>query len=460
MKHILDILLAEKFSNGFRYTSEMEIGRLRKFLSERLGRDVAPYDFLPIVYSLGTEFNGKYYFVNAAAKEKIVEMAEYYFTGGAKIIFYEEFYTKHEKWLIESNIVSDKMLKSIFQEKLHDLIYSAVYFGYINDTVQNVIESEVHRVWGDDIILNYDKLSERLIYIPKWRIERFLGGRADFIWNSRNEFIRLSSFSITEDEKQEMQRFAENKVKVHGYVSFKELSIADICERNFELSQTAIYSGIYQICFANEYVRHGKIIAKKGKEIRVQAIMEDYCRSLDKCTIDELAELERELTGESRYFLSLGYNTMIRTDKNTFIADCHIVFDIKAIDKAIEYFLHDGDYIPLKSVLTFAMFPACGQQWNLFILESYCRRFSSSFRFDSPVFSSKNAGVIIRKSCILKNYIHIMADAVSKSDVLLYDNEVLGFLYEKGYIGRKANSNIRTIINMAKIKRSQMPQRG
>ena len=33
----LDIVLAEKFANGFRFTSKIEIGRLRKFAGDLLG---------------------------------------------------------------------------------------------------------------------------------------------------------------------------------------------------------------------------------------------------------------------------------------------------------------------------------------------------------------------------------------------------------------------------------------
>ena len=459
MEDALDKLLAEKFSNGFRYNSEMEIGRMRKFISERLGKDIAPSDFLPLINLRGTEFKGKHYFVCSSVKEKIVEMAKNYFDSGAKVIFYEGFYAKHREWFMKASVVSAEMLKVLFQEGLPLLMYSSAYFGYLKDTVKNVLEIEVYRAWGNETLLDYDRLAERLMYVPKWRIEQLLGTCSGFIWNSRGEYMRLSNFSISEDEIEEIRRFAANKIRNDGYAAMKDLPIEVLRERNFELSQTALEACVFQICLADEYMLRGKIVAPKGDNINVQALLENYCCSLDKCTLDELVELEREITGVNRPFIPLqvGYDTMVRIDKNNFVADRHVSFDVQAIDMAIEYFMNSGDYVPIKSITTFAMFPACGHHWSLFLLESYCRRFSATFRFDAPAPNSQNAGAIIRKNCVHESYVHIMADAVSKSDTPLNEASALRFLYDLGYIGKRTNSKIGTIINLAKAKRSLMP---
>jgi hypothetical protein len=70
-----------------------------------------------------------------------------------------------------------------------------------------------------------------------------------------------------------------------------------------------------------------------------------------------------------------GYGVMVRTDKDSYVAEQFVHFDVAAIDDAIDLFL-TGEYLPLRQVITFAALPHCRQPWNLFLLESCCRRFS------------------------------------------------------------------------------------
>jgi len=123
------------------------------------------------------------------------------------------------------------------------------------------------------------------------------------------------------------------------------------------------------------------------------------------------------------------------------------------IDEVIELFVK-GDYLPLKSFTTFGAFPDCGQEWNLFLLESYCRRFSRRFRFDTPSVNSRNAGAVIRKSCRL-NYTEIMIDAVANADIPLKSTVVGRFLHENGYTGRSTTAKVGEIIDKAKAIRKR-----
>ncbi len=135
------------------------------------------------------------------------------------------------------------------------------------------------------------------------------------------------------------------------------------------------------------------------------------------------------------------------------MADRYVHFNVDIIDETIGLFVK-GDYLPLKSFTTFGAFPDCGQKWNLFLLESYCRRFSRTFRFDTPSVNSRNAGAVIRKSCGM-DYTKIMADAVANADVPLQDAAVGRFLYKSGYTGRSTTAKVNEIINKAKTIREK-----
>ena len=176
---------------------------------------------------------------------------------------------------------------------------------------------------------------------------------------------------------------------------------------------------------------------------------------VDKCTLKELIQYEQDLTGDEYPWVALeaGYTIMVRTSEDTFVSEKYVHFDEEEIDTALDLFV-TGQYLPLKSVTTFATFPHCGQSWNLFLLESYCRRFSRRYRFESLSMNSRNVGTIVRKNCDL-SYSEILTDAVAASNVELKKTTVIEFLYTHGYIGRRHYGKTDELVKQAKILRER-----
>lgn len=454
----INLVLSQKFTNGFRYSNGIELSRLRRLIKEHLGKEVILNDdeIVKYVKAQGTEYDGKIYIISKNTIEHIYRLVEDYFRHGAAAIFYAEFYAKHESWLFESSIVSEEMLTDALRANFRSFYFTQTYFGNTNDSIYNVLQNEILRVWDNEILLTYETLAERLTYIPQYRIEQHLGQNNDFIWNTKGEFTHVSKIDITEYEKREIANHIESEIRAHGYASISDVSLDEIIDRNYMLSITAIHNAVYLICLADKYAKNGKIITRKGENINALHITKEYCKTLDRCTLDDLLDFERDLTGECHRWIPMqaGYDVLVRIDENAFVAERYIHFDISSIDAAIEYFLHGGEYIPLQSVTTFAMLPHCGQAWNLFLLESYCRRFSDDFRFECLSVNSKNAGVIVRKKSQL-SYADIMADAVAKSDIPLVTQPVLNFLVENGYISARRYTKVTELINQAKVIRNK-----
>ncbi|MHB1154711.1 MAG: hypothetical protein ACYCWE_02840 [Eubacteriales bacterium] len=453
----ITLVLEKKFSNGFRYSNGIEISRLRRLINEQLGKEATLNDdeIIKYVMAQGTEYAGKIYIISKDTKEHIHRLVEDYFRHGAAAIFYAEFYAKHESWLLESSIVSEEMLTDTLRVNFRRFYFTQTYFGKTNDSIYNVLHNEILRVWGNEILLTYEALAERLTYIPLFRIEQHLGQNNDFIWNTKGEFTHVSKIDIAEYEKREIANYIESEIRIHGYASISDVSFNEIMVRNYMLSITAIHNAVYFICLADTYAKNGKIITRKNENINALHITKEYCKTLDRCTLDDLLDFERDLTGECHRWIPMqaGYDVLVRIDENTFVAERYIHFDTPLIDTAIEYFLYGGEYIPLQSVTTFVMFPHCGQAWNLFLLESYCRRFSEDFRFECLSVNSKNTGVIIRKKSRL-SYSEIMADAVAKSDIPLVTQPVLNYLVENGFISTRRYTNVTELINQAKVKKN------
>jgi len=435
----LTAVLSTHFRNGYRLNSPIEMTRFRSFAGDKLDT-ISDDELKNYLAKCGIYFDGKIYTVSVQTKERIKEIAEEYFSNGARVIFFAEFYAKHENWLFEASVVSEEMLMKIFRRQFSNLSFTQTYFGYTNKSVFAAVEEEILRVWGDNILQTYGQLAEKLRYIPIDRIKNALCQNDNFIWNSVETFSHVSKIDITDEERELIRDVVVQKCAVLGYTSIVDLPVAEITERNYKLSTTAVHNAVYRICLYSNFDKRGKIVTYKGNTINAQTIMKEYCRTIDKCSLNDLLDYEKELTGEVHRWMSMeaGNAVLIRVNKDTYLADKYVHFDADAIDNAIGLFVK-GDYLPLKSFTTFGIFPDCGQPWNLFLLESYCRRFSKKFRFDAPAVNSWNAGAVIRKTNKL-DYESIIVDAVANANVILNVSTVNQFLYENGYIGKSTTA--------------------
>jgi len=452
---VLDFLadiLPKRFANGFRLDSPIELSRLRAFIANKgIDPNDMTDDFVKHhILMCGVFFDGKVYKVSEQTLESMFSIANDYFDNGARVIFYSELYSKNEDWLFSSGNISEDMMIDVLKKQLPALFFTKTYFGFSNNSIFETLESEILRIWGDNVLQNYEQLKSKLTYVPLKRIKYALGQNPNFIYSAPETFTHISKVEITKGERNALIAAINSKSELKGYASFTDLPLDSIAEHNHDLSVTAIHSSVFQMCLAGDFVRCGKIITKTGASLDALSILKDYCKTRTRCTLQELLDYERELTGENHRWIPMeaANALMVRIDKNNYVADEHVNFDVETIDFAIAQFV-TGEYLPLKSFTTFGTFPDCGQVWNLFLLESFVRRFSKEFRFDTPSVNTRNAGTVIRKSSTL-TYIEIMVDAVVQSEMPL-DGAVIGkFLYEVGYTGRSSTSKMNEIIERAK----------
>ena len=449
----LTAVLTKHFSNGFRIDSPIEFARFQNFASSDLGEEVALNDenLKTYINACGTHFDGKIYAVSMHTRLKIKALVEAYFKSGAKVVFYTEFYNKNIDWLLKASVVCDEMLIVILHELFPALSFAKTYFGYTTTYVLAILESEILRVWGDNYFLTYEQLAERLQYIPINRIKHALSQNSDFIWNSVGTFSHVSRIEITESERGAIREAANRKCNSLGYTSITDLPIGEIAERNNQLTITAVHNAVYRGCLSDIFDKKGKIITHKGYAVNALTVLIEHCQTIDKCSLDDLLNFEKELTGEVHRWISMeaGNTVLVRVDRNTYVADKYVYFNTDITDEAIGLFVK-GDYLTLKSFTTFGAFPDCGREWNLFLLESYCRRFSREYCFTAPSVNSKNAGTVIRKDCGM-NYTDIMTDAIAKAGIALEDDTVNKFLYESGYTGKSTTAKVGEIINKVRV---------
>ena len=451
-------VLSKHFANGFRVNSPIELKRFRAYAINVLGNESSLPDdkLIDRIKASGNVFDGKVYAVSSKTKQRIKALCDDYFSSGAIAIFYAELYAKNENWLFEANVISENMLVNILLRLYPKLNFTFCYFGFTDSSIASVLESEILHVWGKDALQTYDQLAERLWFIPIERIKQSLAANNDFVRSSKETYSHISKIDISEDECEAVRNAAQQECDAQGHISIAVLPLGGIIDRNDKLSLPAIHNAVFRICLSDEYNINGKIVTRKGNKMDALTVVKNYCRTVDKCSLEDLQERSRTLTGEDSPLIPMeaGNAVLVRIEKDTYVADKHVCFDVDAIDEAIARFV-TGDYLPLKSFTIFSSFPDCMQKWNLFLLESYCRRFSRRFRFGTSSANSRNAGAVIRSDCGLA-YPDIMADAVANSTTPLQDSVVNRFLFESGYTGKSMTEKVvSSITRKAKAMRER-----
>ena len=133
--------------------------------------------------------------------------------------------------------ISEEMLKEILVKMYPKYVHKAKYFLLKtgNGTELSKIKREILRIWGSDVMLNYEQLSERLPYIPLDKIKYVLAQNGDFIWNATGVYTHISKVDVTSEECTAITDYVEVACRRDGYVSLSDVPLEEIAERNYEL---------------------------------------------------------------------------------------------------------------------------------------------------------------------------------------------------------------------------------
>ena len=165
-------------------------------------------------------------------------------------------------------------------------------------------------------------------------------------------------------------------------------------------------------------------------------LLKQYIKDKDNCTFDEVADKVVALTGEKnrQYVFQALYDDMVRVDKDHFVANRLVNFSVDEIDTVLAGFITDS-FRAIRDVTTFAMFPLCGQNWNHYLLESFCYKYSRKYSLHVIHFNDKNAGIIAEKD-FNKKYNEMLAIALARTDVELSPQVVGQYLFNTGYLAK------------------------
>lgn len=451
-------LLTKYFPYGIRPNSAIDVMKLRGF-AETLGVDISQDNetLKTQIISSGDEFEGKIYFITDSVLSEIKSRIQSIFNTGVCVIYYDILYDSDFSWFDEHHISSSDHVRELMKMHMKNVFCSRNFIreGSEKITELDAVEEELKRIWGDCVTHTYDELYSLLPYIPDDKIRFYLSRSNSFIWSSPETFALLDKFVISDNEKEEILKYANSVCDTAGFVSISDLPLENIIEENYEISISAVYDEVYRTVLASHFQINGKIITRNDGETDALTLTKAYCAEKDECLVSDLNEYVVSITGARgrQTALRAAYDIMIRVSKEKFVSEKYVEFDTDAIDALIDEAIK-GDFASVRSIVAFIMFPSCGQAWNHYVLESFCYRFSKKYRLEVINFNDKNAGIIVKKDCTL-SYNDMLAIAAANSKIELSEENVGRYLCDNGYAAKSKMTILSEVINKAQEIRRQ-----
>lgn len=450
-------ILIERYQYGFRYDSIREIMRFRQF-AEAMGIELPENDeqLRDMIISSGTVIDDKVFCKSESLPDELQNLVDEAFSTGAETIYYECLLQNKSEWMEEHTITSEGILKEYLRKHVRGCSFAKKFLiKGPKKTEKQAVTEEIKRVWGSTQTENVNTLSERLPYIPLGNIWRVISGNDLFVLSSEGEYLLIDRFVISQDEIEDIVDYVDAICEENGFCSLADVPLGDIEEDNYDLSLLAIYNAIYKVALAGKYHLNGKILTKDKPELDAVLLLKQHIKGKSECTFDEVAEKVVELTGGTnrQYAFQALYDEMVRVDKNRFVANNAVSFDASEIDRVLATFISDH-FVAIRDITTFAMFPLCGQDWNHYLLESFCYKYSRKYSLHVIHFNDKNAGIIAEKD-FNKSYSEMLAIELARSDVELKTESVGTYLFNTGYMAKSKYAKLGDIVQRAKEIRKE-----
>lgn len=450
-------VLKQHYEYGFKYDSIRELMRFRQFADEmRITLPEEDEALKTSILSSGTVIDDKVYCKNDDMLQELQRIVDDILSSGAVVIYYESLFENKQEWMESHVITSPDMLKEYLQYNISGCSFSKKFMVKGSRcSEKDAVTDELKRIWGAHPVESVYRLSDRLPYIPIGNIWRVISGNDLFVLSSEGEYLFIDRFRITKDEEEDILDFVDEICEENGFASLCDVPLGSIEEENYELTQTAIYNAIYKKVLSGKYHLNGKILTKEKSELDAVMLLKQYIKDKDECTFDEVADKVVELTGgiNRQYAFQALYDDMVRVDKNRFVANRLVNFSIDEIDTVLAGFITDN-FRAIRDVTTFAMFPLCGQNWNHYLLESFCYKYSRKYSLHVIHFNDKNAGIIAEKD-FNKKYNEMLAIALARTDVEL-SSEVIGqYLFNTGYMAKSKYAKLGEIAQRASELRKE-----
>ncbi|MBR3103808.1 MAG: hypothetical protein IKQ27_15345 [Lachnospiraceae bacterium] len=400
--------------------------------------------------------------INNEAKEKLLEYVGVSFDGGNQVLYYKAIYSDLSSVFASCfNLTEALMLKPYLEYVCTPGEY---FFGeeYMskeeNIKVDHTSEIEDYMIrMGKP--LSYDELYEGLSHISKEVIYSGIKTNRDILLNEKEHYFHIGIFEFSQDDADKITDYIRAELEEEGYCIwsrvFKRIQteMPLFIENNAYLSALGIRNAIAKK-LSGRFNFDSEVISSHGQSMNMAMVYKLYGQHHAPFSDTDIYEFSKEVSGGAVYFDSLSEST-VRVARELFVTRGLVDFDVDATDKAIASYM-SSDYIPIKEIDSFLVFPNVGYEWNIFLLESYLMYFSAKYVLSNNGRSLNNvAGVVVRKGKGYEDFVNVCAEILAKSEISLSKNKALDYLADLNLLTRRSYSKIEEAIDKAKEIRNK-----
>ena len=428
-KHIV----STKFTSGYRTSSNIDFERFVRFYASEYEEEFSckASSLDSFLASVAVIFDDRAYVYNI---EVINSVRAYLEQLECPCIFIDSFFEKYSGELYSFGIFGVDLLKAFIEKKYNDIFCKHDYI-YLRPDIS--ISDLIRNVYDEKEIWSLDELYARLPLLKPDTIRQILN-REEYFRVETGVYIHIDHMDLPGNEGEKVANAVSDRLQSKDYVIANELDLSQFERLNPHYPFTAVRDAVFIKFLSNRYSKTGQVITRKGEKLSVLDILEQYCREAETVSFDELNSFEATFDPDGRTHsqcLIAAHNVLVRVSNDLFVTKDKVNFDIDSIDETISLYCQ-RDFIPLKKIIDFSLLPYAGYSWNLFLLESYVRKYSRKFKFDVRAVNSSNIGVIVRKSFAYDEYDDILSIALAQTHISLRDTKAVGdYLFDNGYIG-------------------------
>ena len=438
-KFALDaVFLSSRFPHGIRSESLIDQNKVRRIYRAQFGVEIpAEVDLPSLLRDSGICCHDKVYFFSERQKSELRDAINALFSEGYRVLYYSELFHRQPALMESCHLYENAALQAVLREILPERVCQD---SRVLATPDSDDLNEVLTAYGDKIKLSVAGIQERRPYLSLSAIRSVLSSSEKFVWTEPETYAIINKITLSEYDVRQVEAVILPQMRENGYISLNNLPIQESCEKNPGISPTAIRDVMFLRHMASVCSRRGVIATPKGAKSSAYELMTDYCKTLEQASLGDLkAYRDDVLTGlPDSYLIQAVCACMVRTGADTFVSDTAVAFDVAAVDRAVGLFVN-GRIVPITAVTSFHSFPEIeGYAWNLYLLESFLRRFSREYRIMGGPVQISYVGGICPRSMEFESYEDLLAAAVVQDAVPLEQDAIGRYLTEKKYVLRRS----------------------
>lgn len=457
-------VLKEFFPKGYRLGSNLEMKKFRRYFEEAKGESLQEESDVVenMIQKCGIVHDGKVHMpenmLDDSLRIRLFEYIEKSFSEGKTAIYFEALFREFSEEFLDHHMYDADMLKAYIRYMRGDRYYIArSYISEERHADADPIEDVRAFLKEKGMPTETEELCSVLSHIPEEKIRAILGMNGEFVRNSKGEYFHADSFSVTEEELENIAELISGEIADRSFISGDEMYEAIRRKYPYVYEKNSIFSALgwrealkYKLNDRFSFV--GNVISAENAGFSMSDVFTNFAKERRAFTMDELLAFAENM-GTVVYFDSL-YKNSVRINNDRFVNRDSVRFQVKETDRILDKYCK-GNYLPLSDIKDFGIFPEASHPWNIFLLEQYVASFSERYYIMHGGYNQKKvAGAMVKKKKAYSDFDDFITDVLAQSNVNLKKKEVLNYLADNGYIARRSYTNIESLMINARARRN------